>query len=214
MPNESSPFTLSSQRKRPLSSSEKVVSTDKKYCSPAVSRNLFAPAIESETHTAFDMAKQPVTLEQVMSELAKLNKGQIKIQGEVSKIGQIQEDVSDLKANLIEYRTSLEFCHQQLSDAVEEIDVLREKVSQIDRFKSEIDELKSKNLRLENKILYMEAYSRRENLIFEGVAPKRNENCMQEVLQILSNLGLKDIRLQRCHRLNYQNLTQSETNHS
>ena len=138
----------------------------------------------------------------IKKELKKLNSTQHVIQTEVSKISLIQDDVAELKDNLSEYKTSLEFSQNQLADACEEINDLKAQVTQIPLLKSEVDQLKAQNLQLEQKLTYMDEYSRRENLIVEGVPEKKGENCMEVIQEIFSRVGLdKSIQIQRCHRL-------------
>lgn len=202
------PYTLKSQRKRPLSSSEKPVPLDKKYCLNLSTTSCDSSVSEmaSESSPVHSGGTKNITLEHVMSELAKLNDTQRKIQVEVAKISQLQNEVTDLNANLMEYRTSLEFCNRQLSDAVEEIAVLRDTANQVDKLKSEITQLKATNAKMETKMLQLEAYSRRENLVFEGIAEQAKENCEKLIQDTLTSVGLGNIQFQRCHRLQFQNL--------
>ena len=68
------------------------------------------------------------------------------------------------------------------------------------------DDLQAKLKEIEDKNLYLEAYSRRENIIFENILQATDKEDTESVLRIFleTELGYKDantVEIQRVHRL-------------
>lgn len=56
--------------------------------------------------------------------------------------------------------------------------------------------------RLKEKLTSMEAYSRRDNLVFFNVPEETGENCSKKITDIIKErLGVTDIKFTRVHRL-------------
>jgi ribA/ribD-fused uncharacterized protein len=74
--------------------------------------------------------------------------------------------------------------------------------------------LKQENETLTDRIVALESYSKRENLIFQGITVTEKENCWAKVKNVMTtNLKLPNefvdnIQVQRCHRL-YENQVKS-----
>ena len=62
------------------------------------------------------------------------------------------------------------------------------------------------NKKLEQKVIDLESYSRRDNLLFYGLDEEKGENahaCENKIRKIISDLGIEDVgdmKLVRCHR--------------
>jgi ribA/ribD-fused uncharacterized protein len=66
--------------------------------------------------------------------------------------------------------------------------------------------LKDKNTQLRNELTKLEAYTRRENLKFDGIREKTDENCEQTLYKLFSKqMQIPDassrIKISRCHRI-------------
>ncbi len=55
----------------------------------------------------------------------------------------------------------------------------------------------------------LETYSRRENLVFEGIEEKEKENTWGNIVTVMKNYmkldNIQDIKIQRCHRIGKPN---------
>ena len=121
-----------------------------------------------------------------------------------SKLKVLQDDVTSI-------RTSVDDAVKQSSDALAKTSelekIIREQSNTIDLCKRQIALIDARNHSLSEKILEMETYSRRENLLFHGVPYQEKENCTLKLKQLWKNhLGMDpelvdNIIIQRCHRL-------------
>ena len=179
----------STSRKRPLSSSEKVKPSDKKACISTCDTVPKFPNIE-------DSESQNLTMEAKVDKLVdsvKALEGVLKTL--VTSAAETKESIEKINSNIKHYET-------KLSEACETILELKDTVASIPRMQSEILELQKKNQLLEEKLLKQDEYSRRENLIFEGLSESgKNEDCFDLINNVLKSVGLENIRFQRCHRL-------------
>lgn len=131
------------------------------------------------------------------------------IQKDVSSLPKIEQSVLAVQETIKEFQTSLEHTQSELSDACEEIVQLKARCDELDSLKGDIACLKSQNANLEKKVIDMENYSRRENLIIHGLMPSKNsfnlrgsqENCFETALSLFEMLGVGPCPMQRCHRL-------------
>ena len=169
-------------RRRPLSSSGKEMSTHKK---PAIDKSLPIPKLQQE---ALEMANTTDSkLELILSKLEKLDV--------------IEVDIKDMKSTIDDFKSSLDFTQTQLSEACEEILQLKHEVESIKIVEGEVRALRLKVAELEQKSLAQDMYSRRENIIIDGLKESKDENCFDVAQALFKTLGLGPYQLQRCHRL-------------
>jgi ribA/ribD-fused uncharacterized protein len=76
----------------------------------------------------------------------------------------------------------------------------------VEELKRENDDLKRTVTDLKNDMLNMQCHSRRDNLIFVGIAEQNDgresgRNCEEKLLEILSKVQLGDVQFERVHRL-------------
>lgn len=118
----------------------------------------------------------------------------------------IQKDLSDLKATVGGLQDALEFTQKEVVDLKT---VNSEQAKLIGSMQNEIDELKilhEENHKLRSDLTSLEAYGRRENLLFDNVPESEKEDCAAKVYDILENdmkiQGACDsIKFTRVHRL-------------
>ena len=93
--------------------------------------------------------------------------------------------------------------HSKIDSNHDKISKLSEKLTQTE---SEMAAIKLENQQLKSKIISLETYSRRDNLLFFGVDERRNEtdrDCATQVFKILEKNwpGIhKNIQILKCHR--------------
>jgi len=189
-------------RKRYLSSTEKVVSISKKSSKNEIPVFKLTEATEDtavmEKGADNKPQKSEDTLQLILEKLSKLDVID-------SKLDAIEGKVQKMEKSLEEYRTSLEFTQGQLSDVCEEVLGLKDKIQDISGLEYQIEMLKVKNAELEQKAIQSEAYSRRENVVVDGLKESVHENSTNVAQELFKQLGLGPFPLQRCHRLGRYN---------
>ena len=120
-----------------------------------------------------------------------------------SKISLMETDIDSVKGK--QKNLDDKFTHMETNSTLVD--------EHINKFQSSLDKSKDKIDEYHKKILYLEAYSRRENLKFEGIAEEsqhnatsiRSEETKDVLVDCLENvLGIEDaksIEFQRVHRL-------------
>ena len=118
-----------------------------------------------------------------------------------------------LNKNISTIASSSEFANDQAAEALVEIAKTNSVVAKVTASLAdsalENAKLKHENIDLKEKLLSLECYSRRNNLVFEGIRESRGEtdfHCYSKVVDALSNIpDLSDyafhIRISRCHRV-------------
>ncbi len=113
--------------------------------------------------------------------------------------------VSENAERITNNEASLKFIDEDVCANKLEFHKLQETVSFINDKMNFIDALKLKMKELNTMITDLESYSRRENLIFDGIVETKGESCYNKVMDIMINtMGLRwagDYRIDRCHRL-------------
>ena len=119
------------------------------------------------------------------------------IQQKLSCLGAMQKDMGDLKKYVEELIHTIQFSENQIKESATEIanlknenKLLSEKVALHDAQTAIINQ----------KIVDLEDYSRRENILISGVAEEKGENCLVIVQDIFNHLNGHNIEIQRCHR--------------
>ncbi len=135
-----------------------------------------------------------------------------KIPGMEIKIAQMELSLSEVKSvqdnhgsRIVENEKALNFFNTDMESMKEKVEQA-EKVSQsAGDHMFFIEALKDKMKELNKMIINLEAYSRRENLIFEGIPETKDESCLDKVFDIMINVfkvpEAAHFRVDRCHRL-------------
>ena len=122
----------------------------------------------------------------------------------MAKIKKSQYDIKDLKKEINDFKTSLEFTESELQEKIEHSEERHEsvckQVDEIYEYQNEIDPEY-----INNKLIDLEDRSRRNNLRIYGITETNDESwekCEEHADQVFSQkLGLKNIRIQRAHRV-------------
>jgi ribA/ribD-fused uncharacterized protein len=117
----------------------------------------------------------------------------------------IKGDIGDINAKILDIEASL----QNITSISETVDAAKIQVNGIDTAVSDLkrkyDHLSAQYDQLQERLIYMECQSRRDNLILNGVPENSKLNCIDAVYDVIEkNLGLpnaKNIKIVRCHRL-------------
>ena len=208
---------LEKKRSERSSSGESSTSPDAKK---AKSGDVNFPEVEEheaddEIFTALNMAEGlHKTLEEINRKLEKLDTIQItvndvqaslqKLEGGIQKLECFQTTANRDIENLTE---SFKAAEKQQQKSAASLEDHREKTSlALTDLQKANDDLQAKLKEIEDKNLYLEAYSRRENIIFENILQATDREDTESVLRAFleMELGYKDantIEIQRVHRL-------------
>ena len=115
------------------------------------------------------------------------------------KLDNIEQLVSNTQATIENLTSSVDQVRSLAQTAMQEVTRCNQAIQLLTSKTKEIDILKEKLIR-------GECYSRRDNLIFEGIREQENENCEAKILDILvTDLKIPDartrIKFTRVHRL-------------
>ncbi len=122
-------------------------------------------------------------------------------------ISSLQTEQKDDAERILNNENSLSFLNDELETMKVNVNDAKENSCKaLDQIYF-IDALKEKTKELNTMLLNLEAYGRRDNLIFEGIPEVKDENCFREVKEMLINTmniekeHVAQIRFDRCHRL-------------
>ena len=153
------------------------------------------------TSNSMGTPEMETSLAIIISKLSKLDS----IEAKLDRLEYIENEVGYVRKELDEYQRSLQFTQSQLADACEVIDELKCKVQTSDdhtsKLSSKLKTLEIENKKLHERVVQQEAYSRRENIIIDGMTETENENCEARVQEMFGGMGVGSFVLQRCHRI-------------
>jgi ribA/ribD-fused uncharacterized protein len=125
-----------------------------------------------------------------------------------AKIDGLDESIKNFKID--EIRKTLVSIESQLGEVKSEGEAVAKLQKEMKEMKAENDSLNKQVEKLNQRLVALESYGRRENLIFQGVPIGENENCWDLIKGILmsqmkmSSDTVNAMKIQRCHRL-YEN---------
>ena len=106
----------------------------------------------------------------------------------------------DLKSSLNQVTETANKAHEIASEAKVVVNAVDSRVSNLERA---LEVSLTEQAKLHEKTRYLESYSRRLNLKFEGIAEKKGEDCTQIICDTLDKMDLDsdDIDISRVHRI-------------
>ena len=121
----------------------------------------------------------------------------------------MHDDLRGMRTDIRELTSKVDYTLQEIVTCKSDIKELQNTTStlstELQTSKNEIVALKSQNADLQNRMVQLDSYIRRDNLIFYGVRQIPDEDCFHVFKSVLSTkLGItntNDIKLERCHRL-------------
>ena len=132
------------------------------------------------------------SMENMNGSIETLNDKVTNIQGDMCKLG--------------EFKTSLEFTQKILDDTKEDVAKLSSKIDQqevkFNNVSRQLAQSKRKNNFLNEKLLQMDSYLRRENLKFAGVKENKNESAADTIAKVQS-LFVNNLKISNGAELDY-----------
>ena len=208
---------LEKKRSERSSSGESSTSPDAKK---AKSRDVNFPEAEEhkaddEIFTALNMAEGlQKTLEEINQKLEKLDAIQITVNDVQASLQKLEGRIQKLECSQTTAKCDIENLTESFKAAAKKQQKLaaslkdhREKTNlALTDLQKVNDDLQAKLKEIEDKNLYLEAYSRRENVIFENILQATDKEDTESVFRIFleTELGYKDsntVEIQRVHRL-------------
>ena len=117
----------------------------------------------------------------------------------------IKEDVKEIKDTIESLKISIQDTQLDVGDLKDKLAKQETKLDDLEAKVSKMEDLKLENKKLREDLEALEAYGRRENLIFLNIDEKSDEDCRVTLNNFLVSTGLKgrdeNIMFQRVHRL-------------
>ena len=175
----------SSATKRSLSSPEEIGNNTKK--------NLGDNMVDTQTN-AMDVELRPNQADDINSDQG-LKAILLSIQGDIKSI---KADIGSIKSEIVSMQNSLEFLSAKYED---------QKVK-ITNLKEENDILKSKLREQEQHIENIDQYNRRQNIIFDSIIEKHDENTDEIIVDQCRKIGIviEPADIQVSHRMSAKNI--------
>ncbi len=117
-----------------------------------------------------------------------------------------------MNENMQELFKTADYSADQASEALQQISTVNQNFQKMNTrmsmLEAENEKLKQENSVLHEKLLSVECYNRRSNLVFEGIEEgldETNSECRrkirEKVLENIPGLNPDDVKISRCHRL-------------
>lgn len=148
-----------------------------------------------------DNALSPITLNAIMDTLASLGE---KMENNFRLLRvEMESFKSDLKAEIQVLRSSVAELENAAATSSDKIDSLEESNKTLSLAlavqEQAVDELRTQLKKEKEKVLHLEEYSRRENLIFRNIPESSGENCKEVIFDIIAKeMGIETSQM-RCH---------------
>jgi len=164
----------------------------------------FIPEKMEEDKMQATTSQQP--LEEKTNKVLEMEEKINKILEMVQTLPAIQTELKAISSELKEHQTAIEWSHKEIEDLKQKVQeeeivqkTLQNGISQVQEKTmnntSEIEQLR-------RRINSLEAYSRRDNLLFLNIPEETEENCREKISKIIEDkLKVTDVKLSRIHRL-------------
>ena len=171
--------------------------------SMAESAELSEPDYENQTHGK--MKSDPM-LKEILESVKPIPEMKRQLDGIVKDIADIKSTIETHDSEIKSLQESVAFNQADISGCRSELANLRDQIKELALEVGQTNILKIKNRELSKKVLDLETYSRRNNLLFYGIKENINEDCyisicsfLEEVMKIKLDKGSRPI--QSAHRL-------------
>ena len=151
------------------------------------------------TQSTPSIQEQFNTLATLPDRLASIEKLVTGMSSKLLKLDSIEKIASDTHTTIEHLTNSIEQVRALAQSATQEVSKCERVIQELTNKTKQIDILKE-------RLIQAEAYSRRDNLLFEGVQETQGEDCEQKILDIIVkdlkiNGAHQQIRFTRVHRL-------------
>ena len=120
----------------------------------------------------------------------------------LDQMKQVRTDITSMSNKLDEAIADAKVNEGKISSLELDVSLMKQDIISL---KHDNSALRSNNNELKDRLIKLEAYSRRENLIFYGVEQKKEENCSNVITKVMQDIlqveNAADIKFDRCHRL-------------
>ena len=136
-------------------------------------------------------------------------------------IGKMRSEVKEMDTRLTDIENAVSFMettytevnqiigrdNRKIKDIEEELKQLKSdqiNKNYIEQQVTQVEHLRTQNEVLSKQVNGLDAYSRRSNLIFEGIPEERGEDTWEKIKNVISahmRLSGSEIKIERCHRL-------------
>ena len=133
----------------------------------------------------------------------------------IISVNELKRDIADMKTAITSLTTSVIHVCSSTEKIESEITKINHRLSHVDNelnsYDRKFNELQEKFDVLHERVIAMENYSRRDNLLFEGIPESATgeqetyQDCIKKIQDVFQNKmkikDAQDIRIIRCHRL-------------
>lgn len=142
-------------------------------------------------------------LDLVLDKLNKLDSIEQEISGVKDTLDAMKQTISQHDTRLVDIENSLSFNEHEIEDIKTASATNKTEISDLRLRIIQLEALSKRNAALESQLHELESYTRRENLLLDGVPEHAKEDTLQTVKDIFTQkLKLTgDFEIQRCHRL-------------
>ena len=121
------------------------------------------------------------------------------------KVDESCKKISDTNTFLNEIKRSLEHTQAEVDDIKIDLTTVKKKVVALENKDqtntATLQQVLSENKQLHSRMEYLENYSRRENVIIDGLHEPQHENPLDAANYVFQSLKMSTPQIQRCHRL-------------
>ena len=133
----------------------------------------------------------------------------IQLSSQAEIIAELRDAVKEINANLEGLKMAMEDNTQHTSEALEHIKANNQKFAVLECDVQAVTQrqqvIETAVQEMQERMVKLEAYSRRDNLVFDGIPESDNENCTTKVMAVIKDKMKVDdadsIKVTRCHRL-------------
>ena len=142
--------------------------------------------------------KTEMSLEKIHDVLLTLNANVMDMKNELSSV---KFELTSVKNEITSVKNDITGLHDQVSSTKE---FCKENQHSTDVLRSQLNDALKRIASLEEKSLQLETYSRRNNLIIEGIEDAANTSCLDQVRKFLHEtmgIDLSGLSITDCHRV-------------
>ena len=133
----------------------------------------------------------------------------IQLSSQSQSIADLSVAIKEISANIEGLKMAMDTNTQHTSEALKQITTNSQRITELECSMQAVtkqhDNLVAAMETLKDKMVKMEAYSRRDNLVFDGIPESENEDCTAKVMSVIKDkmkvTDTESIKVTRCHRL-------------
>lgn len=156
---------------------------------------------ESTPQSAKQEKKRP---RDEMTERLDLIEGQIQT---LQELAECSTKDTTITLKLEAFRISMDFIASSLDELKKELKSTKQEIKDLKHVKEEVSGLRNQNKILTDRIISLEDYSRRDNIIITGIRENRGEDCRVICADLFKEaFGMSSVSVVRAHRVGPQTM--------